>query len=259
MRAGVEMINRRGSTVGGIETTTRYSLSRAKEIVHTFEEMGSSGVFLRPLTPLGVAKADWDEIGYTPAEYLAFYREAFQEVLRINKEKRRFAEQHATYFLSKILGGYAQNYMELRSPCGASLGQLAYYYDGSIYTCDEARMVAESGDSAFKLGDVFSSNYQDLVSTGTCLATCAASAIETIPGCCDCVYQPYCGVCPVINYAHNGDIFSKNVRDYRCQIYGGMLDYIFELLHKGDPETISILKSWVSQAEVRQYENEKNN
>lgn len=245
MKAGVEMINRRGLAVGGIETTTRYSLSRAKEIVRAYEEMGSPSVFLRPLTPLGFAKADWDEVGYTPAEYLAFYREAFQEVLQINKEKRRFPEQHATYFLSKILGGYAQNYMELRSPCGASVGQLAYYYDGSIYTCDEARMVAEAGDSAFKLGDVFDSKYHDLVSTGTCKATCVASSIETIPGCCDCVYQPYCGVCPVVNYAHNGDIFPKSTRDYRCEIYGGMLDYIFELLHEGDPETISILKSWV--------------
>ena len=248
MKAGVAMINRRGLAVGAIETTTRYSLSRAKEIVRTYEEMGSPGVFLRPLTPLGVAKTDWDEIGYTPAEYLTFYKEALQEVLRINKEKRQFPEQHATYFLSKILGGYAQNYMELRSPCGASVGQLAYYYDGSIYTCDEARMIAEGGDCAFKLGDVFNSKYQDLMSTGTCLATCAASSIETIPGCCDCVYQPYCGVCPVINYAHNGDIFTKDFRNYRCQIYGGMLDCIFELLHEGNPETISILKSWVSQA-----------
>lgn len=245
MKAGVEMINRRGFAVGGIETTTRHSLSRAKEIVRAYEEMGSPSVFLRPLTPLGFAKADWDKIGYTPAEYLAFYREAFQEVLRINKETRRFPEQHATYFLSKILGGYAQNYMELRSPCGASVGQLAYYYDGSIYTCDEARMVAEAGDSAFKLGDVFNSRYQDLVSTGTCKATCVASTIETIPGCCDCVYQPYCGVCPVVNYAHSGDIFPKSSRNYRCEIYGGMLDYIFELLHEGDSETISILKSWV--------------
>lgn len=245
MKAGVEMINRRGLSVGAIETTTRQSLPRAKEIVREYEEIGAPSIFLRPLTPLGFAKADWDAIGYTASEYLTFYREAFQEILQINREKRKFPEQHATYFLSKILGGYAQNYMELRSPCGASIGQLAYYYDGSIYTCDEARMVAESGDRAFRLGDVFSSTYQDLMSTGTCRATCMASMTETIPGCCDCVYQPYCGVCPVINYAHESDIFPKSTRGYRCEVYGGMLDFIFGILHNGDPETISILKSWV--------------
>lgn len=245
MKAGVEMINRRGLSVGAIETTTRHSLPRAKEIVRAYEEIGAPSVFLRPLTPLGFAKADWGKVGYTPDEYLAFYKEAFQEILLVNKEKRRFPEQHAAYFLSKILGGYAQNYMELRSPCGASIGQLAYYYDGSIYTCDEARMVAESGDSSFKLGDVFSSKYKDLVSCGTCKATCVASTIETLPGCCDCVYQPYCGVCPVVNFAHTGDIFPKGAKDYRCAIFGGMLDYIFELLHEGNPETMSILESWV--------------
>ncbi len=245
MKAGIAVLERRGYPFSAIETTTRHSLPRAREIVRTYEQIGARGIFLRPLTPLGAAKAAWDEIGYTPEEYVAFYSQALQEVLRVNREKRYFPEQHAVYFLSKILGGYAHNYMELRSPCGAAIGQLAYDYDGSIYTCDEARMVAGSGDSAFRVGDVFTSTYQELMDCGTCRATCAASTTETLPGCCDCVYQPYCGACPVVSYASGGDIFPRSMAGYRCAVVSGMLDLLFGLLLENDKDTVEILRSWV--------------
>ena len=137
--------------------------------------------------------------------------------------------------------------MELRSPCGAGIGQLAYYYDGNIYTCDEARMVAEAGDNAFCLGNVLTDDYRSIITSRKCRATCAASVLEGIPGCSDCVYQPYCGVCPVINYAQNGDPFAKQARDYRCKIYGGILDFLFSLIHENDSEVMEILYSWVEE------------
>lgn len=234
-------------SAGAIQTTTRASLSRAREIVQEYAALHMKGIFLRPLTPLGFAKDDWAEVGYTPEEFLEFYQKAFEEILQINRNGTWFPEQHAQYFLRKILGGFAFNYMELRSPCGAGIGQMAYYYDGKVYTCDEARMVAESGDELFCLGDVFTGDYQSLVSSETCKATCAASVMESLPGCCDCVYQPYCGVCPVINYALEGDVFAKQAHGYRCQIYGGILHYLFSLLKQADAQTIDILYSWIEE------------
>ena len=71
-----------------------------------------------------------------------------------------------------------------------------------------------------------------------------ASVLESIPSCCDCVYQPYCGVCPVVNYAIYQDVIEKEPRSYRCRIYSGILDYIFTLLNNNETETIAILDSW---------------
>lgn len=247
MERGAQLLRSRNYPFSAIQTTTRYSLAYAKEIVREYRKMGAPGIFLRPLTPLGFAKKQWTEIGYTAEEWLAFYQEAFSEILQINRQGIRFPEQHAVYFLKKILHGFSENYMELRSPCGASLGQLAYYADGNVYTCDEARMVAEAGDPAFRLGNVFDDSYQDLMESGTCRAVCAASVLESTPGCCDCVYQPYCGICPVVNYAMEGDIFPRTAQNYRCQIYGGMLDFLFHLLHENHADTIGILKSWVEE------------
>lgn len=245
MQSGASRIHTRGYSLGGIETTTRKSLGMAKEIVQAYLELGCYGIFLRPLTPLGFAANAWEDIGYTPDEFLAFYREAFNEILRINQTGVLFPELHAAIFLRKNICSSGGNYMDLRSPCGAGIGQLAYYYDGSIYTCDEARMVAESGDPAFLLGNVDTHSYRDLIRSPGCQAVCTASVTESLPGCCDCVYQPYCGTCPVVNYASHGDIFPKGTADYRCRIYSGMLDYLFSLLRENDPEIMGILKSWV--------------
>lgn len=51
-------------------------------------------------------------------------------MIRLNQKGVRIIEGHARIFLRKILGGFSENYMELRSPCGAAVGQIAYYYDG---------------------------------------------------------------------------------------------------------------------------------
>ena len=242
---GLKLIRARGYTAGAIETTTRHSLARAKDIVSTYAELGCTSIFLRPLTPLGFAKEDWAQVGYTSEEFLAFYRVALQEIIRLCQQGTDLQEQHATIFLRKILCCEGQNYMELRSPCGAGIGQLAYYWNGDIYTCDEARMVAEAGDPAFRLGNVKISNYKDLIQSKVCKAVCEASMLETIPGCSDCTYQVYCGVCPVINYALTGDIFSKSVGGYRCEIYRGILDYLFTLLINGTELEKQVLHSWV--------------
>lgn len=242
---GIRRIHAKNYAVGAIQTTTRKSLAYAKDIVHEYVNIGTNGIFLRPLTPLGLAETDWDLIGYSPEEFIAFYSEAFKEILKVNRQGIFFPEQHSTYFLKKILHGYSYNYMELRSPCGAGIGQMAYYYDGKIYTCDEGRMVAESGDNIFCLGDVFTDNYESLVSSSTCKVTCASFILETIPGCCDCVYHPYCGVCPVINYAMDGDIFTRKAHGYRCKVYAGILDHLFSLLKENNEETIRILYSWI--------------
>ena len=241
----IKKIRDAGIHIGAIETTTNYSLNYPEKIVDEYISTGIGGIFIRPLTPLGFAKSYWEEVGYTPEEFMDFYRRAFYHILEINKKGIYFPELHSKYFLRKILNGDSDNYMELRSPCGAGIGQMSYYYNGNVYTCDEGRMLGEAGDNTFLLGNVYNNTYDDMVGKKTCKATCAASVVETIPNCCDCVYHPYCGVCPVVAYSSSGDIFPKGPFDFRCKIYKGILDILFEIIQKDDPEIMHILQSWV--------------
>ena len=241
---GLKRLQAADVCVGAIETTTRYSLNQWKELVDEYRALGLHSIFLRPLTPLGFANADWNQVGYTADEFITFYQKALAYVVEINRQGYFLPEGHAATFLSKILLGQGKNYMELRSPCGAAVGQMAYYYDGNVYTCDEGRMLAEMGDRAFQLGTV-EDTYDSLMNSNVCKACCVASTSEAAPTCSDCVYQPYCGTCPVLNYALDGDVFSKTPNHYKCQTYKGMLDAVFGLLNQKNPEIDNILDRWV--------------
>ena len=246
LKEGLAILRSRGIKVGAIQTTTKASLNKAKEIIETYIELGMDSIFLRPLTRIGAAARNWKEVGYTPDDYLSFYKDGLDYIVNLNKSgKLKIKENFASIFLSKLLEGRALNYMELRSPCGAGIGQLAFTAFGDVYTCDEGRMLAEAGDKAFCLGNVFKNDYNDWTENPICKAVCAASLLESIPLCCDCVYQPYCGVCPVLNYSLDGDIISMKPHNDRCRIHEGILDILFDYLYKNDAETIRVLSDWV--------------
>lgn len=240
----VSRLREAGIEVGAIQTTTKKSLPFAKEIVETYEAHGFDNVFVRPLTPLGVARENWDSIGYSATEFKLFYKRVLDEIIEVNKRGGHMREGHASLFLAKAIHGNPANYMELRSPCGAAVGQIAYCPGGEVFTCDEGRMLHTMGDDSFRLGNVFENQYGDLIAHPACRATCLASVTESIPGCCDCVYQPYCGVCPVVTLALEGDLLPKSPHGYRCEVYKGMLEAVFDLLYENDGETMKILEEW---------------
>lgn len=241
----IKNIQEKGYDVGAVQTTTKYSLSKAREIIDTYVRLKQPSIFIRPLTRLGTAERVWETIGYTADEFLKFYEDCLRYIIKLNCEGVDICERHAVIFLRKILQGYAENYMELRSPCGATIGQIAYFYDGNIFTCDEGRMLYEMGNDVFKLGNVFDDTFDDLIQSPTCKAVCVSSLLEGQLHCCDCVYQPYCGTCPVINLAQEKNLFFKNAKSYRCRVYGGMLDIIFKILQENNPDDIRVFNKWI--------------
>ena len=239
----IRKLRENGIMVGAINTTTKHSLAKGKEMVDAYLDNGFNNIQLRPLTPLGTANDNWNDIGYTPKEFVGFFRETFDYIYELNKNGTQIIEGLSRILLTKILYKKGVNYMELRSPCGAGFGQIAYYYDGNIYTCDEGRMLAEMGDESFKMGTVDDS-YEKLIESPVCKVACKSSILECMNSCSECVYQPYCGICPVINYADRGDVFEKAPNNYKCQINKGILDCIFEKIYK-DEDAIEIFKGWI--------------
>ena len=243
IKGNVKKLEAKHINGGAVLTSTVFSLDKWKEIVDTYLELGFSDVFIRALTPLGYANEHWNEIGYTVEKYLEYYNHVLDYVIELNKTGKRVREMFSLLFLRKMLSQNSDNYMELRSPCGATIGQIAYFYDGNIYTCDEGRMIAQMGDDSFCLGNVFESSYSDLVGCNNCQAVCSASILEGLPGCSDCVYMPYCGVCPATTYALEGSIFSRTHNNYKCKLHKGIMDSLFERIQ--DDEIRKIFISWL--------------
>lgn len=244
LKKKIQMIQDKGASVSAIQTTTRDSLPRYREMVDQYLAFGLNQITIRPLTQLGYAAKNWTKIGYTVDEFLNFYRKSLDYIIERNQQGTFILEGHARMFLSKIFCRDAGNYMELRSPCGGAIGQLAYYYNGKVYSCDEARMLAEMGDDSFCLGNVEQDTYESIVSNPVCKTIAKSSCLEGLADCDGCVYQPYCGTCPVISYARYQTVYPSMLQEYRCRIYKGIQDILFEKLEQQDEEVVEIFRRW---------------
>jgi His-Xaa-Ser system radical SAM maturase HxsB len=232
--------------VEALLTTTRETLPRWKEVVDTYADLGCRALFLRPVDPFGFADRTAPRVEYPRAEYLAFYANAVDYILELNKRGVEILERFAAIFLTKILGGEDPNFLDIRSPCGAGIGQVAYNYDGKVFTCDEGRMLHEMGDRTFLIGDVSTSRYRELMGHETVRALAIASNLDAQPDCVNCTYQPYCGVCPVHNHKTQGSIFGRMRESSLCMVHKGIQDYLFAKIGSGDKETLEIFQRWTT-------------
>jgi len=254
----IERINQRYVQMGldpvlyhveALITTTRAALAMPKRIVDTYVDLGCRAIFLRPVDPFGFAAQTGKTIDYDRAAFLDFYRQAVEHILDLNRQGVQVLERYAAIFLTKILGDEDPNFLDIRSPCGAGIGQLAYNYNGKIFTCDEGRMLHQMGDSFFQLGSIDDARYRKIMLTDTVRAMTMASNLDAQPDCVVCAYNPYCGVCPVHNYATQGSIFGRMRESAWCAVHKGIQDYLFDLLRQNDPTTMEILRRWTTLRE----------
>jgi len=220
-------------------TVTRKSLKKPKEIINEYIKLGFSGLHLRPLSFLGLSGKMEDKIGYTAEEFLKFWQKSMDYIITLNLKGKTFAERSSMIMLRKILTDVDPNFLDLRSPCGAGIGQMLYNYDGKVFTCDEGRMI---GDDTFVIGNIAQNSYREIVSHETVRSCCMASLLDNL-SCDNCVYKPYCGVCPVINYALYGDIFASLPYNERCKLFQGMLDYLFKKIQ--DKKSREVFEKWL--------------
>ncbi len=233
--------------VNALLTVTRATLGKPREVVDEYVNLGLKAIHLRPLNPFGFATKTWERIGYTADEYLNFYKTALDYVIELNKNGVEILEKKLALYLQKIFTDKDPNYMELRSPCGAGTGQMAYNYDGRIYTCDEGRMIGKMGDDIFLIGHAVEDTHRDAVSHETVRAMAAASYLDAVPGCSDCAYNPYCGVCPIYNYVEQGDLFGKMPGSDWCRISMGICDHLFGRLAREGDQLREVLERWTRE------------
>ncbi|MCX7945259.1 MAG: His-Xaa-Ser system radical SAM maturase HxsB [Deltaproteobacteria bacterium] len=230
--------------VDALMTTTRASLTHAKEIVDEYVKHGIKVIHIRPLNPLGFASKTWSKIGYTTDEFLKFYFNVLDYIIELNLKGIEIQERTAAFFIIKMITDRDPNFLDLRSPCGAGIGQMAYNYDGKIFTCDEARMLHEMGEDLFLLGSAGKDLYVDMIGSPITRSILTASLLDAYPYCQACAYKPFCGICPIINYIEQGDIFGSMEHNSRCQINKAILSYLFNKMHNISNELLQIFKKW---------------
>ena len=236
-------------------TTTRFSLTRGREIVDVYRELGMDQIFLRALSPIGYAKRVWGDIGYEPEDFLRFYADTLDYILELNRTgQSNIMERNALILLSKIVKGEDPGFMDLRWPAGAVVGCIAYNYDGRIFISDEGRMVDHQGDPIFTVGDVRTSSWSGVLNHPTTRACVTASTLETQPLCAQCAYKPWCGVEPVFHYEMQRSVAGRMPDSPWCIAHMGLFDVLMKRLR--DPQTRAILDGWIARDQCRWQEND---
>ena len=105
-----------------------------------------------------------------------------RRVLEINRQGTPFREFYAALILTRMLSDRPIGYVDLRSPAGAGLGALVYNYDGNVFASDEGRMLAETGDDAFRLGHVDHDSYNSLILSDKLIGAISSSLTQCAPG-----------------------------------------------------------------------------
>jgi His-Xaa-Ser system radical SAM maturase HxsB len=236
--------------LSALTTLTRRSLASAERIVDQYVSLGFRSIFLRPLSPFGFAKRSERSIGYTSSEFLAFYKRALRYILEINASGVYLEEVFASIMLKGILAPYPTTYVDLRSPSGAGFGALVYNYDGYVYASDEGRMLAETGDQSFRMGRV-TAPYADLMRSGAIELVAATGLAESLPGCADCAFVPFCGADPVVASGECGDPVGHRADSEYCRRHMGLLQHLFHLLDDADPQVVRTFTSWVNGGAAR--------
>lgn len=230
--------------IGALMTTTEKSLPNVKSIIDTYLENNLDCIFLRPLSPYGFAIKTRQAYKYDVDQWFDFYKEGLDYVLEINKQGYRFVELYTELIVNKLLSPFATGYVDLQSPSGAAISAIVYNYDGDIYASDESRMLAEMGDKKFRLGNVHSDSYEDIMLSDTLLDTLESTLSESIPMCADCGFLPYCGTDPVYHYATQGDVVGHKALSGFCSKNMKIFRHVISLL-EDDVEARKILLSWV--------------
>ncbi len=240
--------------VAALMTTTQLSLQHPVEIVDEYVRQAFHTIFLRPISPYGFAVKSAHKTGYEMEAFLDFYRTGLKHILDINRGGYNLVEIYTKILLQKILTPEGTGYVDLQSPCGAGLNVLVYNYDGDVYATDESRMLAEMRDYTFRLGNVLTHSRSQLFTSQAFIDLLQAGCNQSLPGCSDCAYQPYCGADPVYHHATQGDMYGHRAFSGFCKRNMSTIDHVFSLLLNGDEDVRNILWGWVTDrnlAEMR--------
>jgi His-Xaa-Ser system radical SAM maturase HxsB len=238
--------------VEALPTITRPSLTRWREIVDQYVEAGCRAIFLRKLDPFGFAAKSVKTLGYSMDEFLEFYANAVDYIIELNRKGVQVMERHAAIMLNKILADDEPNYLDLRIPGGACIGQLGYAPDGSIYSSDEGRFVAAMGDDMFRIGSVDDS-YHDLMTNAATRALVMAGLNDGHPDCVSCVYKPWCGQQVEYNYKTQGSLHGHMRDSTWCKKHKAIFDYLMHKLESADERDMQMFRLWTTNRQLDHF------
>lgn len=239
--------------ISALMTVTPASVQKLKHVIDEYLEQGLGAIFFRPMNPFGLAKRDWDKLGYSVTDFLSAYRIALEFIIEINLNGIHFPEVYAQLLLTRILTPDSTGFVDLQSPAGVGIGGVIYDTNGDVFISDEARMLAHAkNDKRFCLGNAHNQSWSEIFCSKILREIISESCIEALPGCAWCVFQPYCGADPVRNYALYGNMVGKRPENDFCRKHKGLFNILFEYLMLKDDDIEDVFWSWITSRSLEE-------
>jgi His-Xaa-Ser system radical SAM maturase HxsB len=232
--------------IDALMTTSKFSLNCYQEIIDEYMRLGFHGLFLRSLNPYGFASEQAEILEYSCEEFFKFYTQCLEYIIEINSKGIVFTEYYTALIFKRIMTSQSTGFVDLQSPSGAGISGAIYDYNGDVYPADEGRMLARMGDQRFKMGNVIEDSYRDIFSGEIIREIVENSCLETMPGCSDCIYSPYCGSDPIRNYLEYGSVIGHNPGSNFCKKNMLIFDYIFSKIKNNDEKFLNAVWTWIT-------------
>ncbi|AGL17811.1 putative arylsulfatase regulator [Actinoplanes sp. N902-109] len=246
--AGITRIRKRlgQHRVSALMTTTAASLGRVRDIIDSYVEHGFHDVFLRPVSPYGFALRHRGLRSYDMSAWIDFYTEGMDYILELNARGIPVVETYSALVLKKMLTNANPGYVDLTSPAGIGIGALVYNYDGTVYASDEGRMLAENGDTTFRLGHLQQDSWESMMTGAALLDPLEESFTGSAPQCSECAFERWCGADPVFHHATAGDPVGRKPKSAFCRRNTAVFRYLLDRYSR-DRHARELFQSWAAR------------
>lgn len=232
--------------VSTLMTTTDKSLEQVKIIIDEYLRLGFDGIFLRALSPYGFAIKTKKFMSYDTDRWLDFYKDGLNYIIELNKKGIPFVEQYTSLVLKKMLTSEDPGYVDLMNPAGIGIAAIVFNYDGAVYASDESRMLAEMGDESFKLGNILTDSYEQIMLSDKLLDALDESFTLSAPMCSECAFEPFCGADPVYHHAIYKDVLGRKAESDFCKRNMTIFKYLIDLM-QSNPQTKDLFMAWANR------------
>jgi len=221
-------------------TVTRFNIDQIERVIDAYINLGFKSIFIRQLNNYGYAYHNMD-IQYTNDDFMSCYARGIQYILKQNLEYGyALREEWLAILLKKVMTPFLVGFVDLQNPTALARMCLLVNHDGHIYPSDEARMIAEMGDSRFLLGDLRERiPYKAMIQRSSDFAR--LHSLNEIAQCIECPYQNYCGADPVRSY-----YVTQKTGESFCGKRRAMFDFLFSLLENANESQLRLFRSWAN-------------
>ncbi len=230
--------------IAALMTTTEASLSEPVAIVDEYVRLGFTEIFIRPISPYGFAVRTKTAYRYEVDRFLEFYKACLERVFHWNRQGVAIVETYTQLIARKLLTPYPTTYVDLQHPAGTGISAIVYNYDGDIYGSDEGRMLAEMKDFTFRLGNLHSDQYEQVMGGEHLRRLVAASCLQAVPQCSECAFLPFCGFDPGYNIATQQDLVGHRPTSGFCRKQMGIIKHVLGILDGPDCSEKSTVTLW---------------